>query len=90
MICTVQFRVRGRVQGVFFRHSTKEQADLFGLAGWVRNHPDGSVEGVAQGTAPALQSLRDWLGRGPPMAQVISVDWEEVEAEEFRRFEIRR
>jgi acylphosphatase len=84
-----QFRVRGRVQGVFFRQGTKEQADLFGLAGWVRNHPDGSVEGIVQGPAPALESLRDWLSRGPPMARVVSVEWEAAKPGRYHRFEIR-
>lgn len=89
MEAAFRFHVRGRVQGVFFRQGTREQAELFGLTGWVRNRPDGSVEGMAQGAAPALRSLRRWLGRGPPMAQVVSVEWIAADPGEYSRFEIR-
>ena len=87
---TFHFQASGRVQGVFFRQSTKAQADLFGLRGWVRNLPDGRVEGMAQGSAPALDSLRVWLMRGPPLAQVLHLEWEPAETGEFRAFEIRK
>ncbi len=87
---TIHFFVSGRVQGVFFRQRTKQQADLFGINGWVRNRSDGTVEGMAQGPDPALASLREWLKRGPPMAQVLALDWEETEAGEFSNFEVRK
>jgi acylphosphatase len=86
---TMHFFVSGRVQGVFFRQRAKEQADLFGLNGWVRNRPDGRVEGMAQGPEPALESLREWLQRGPPMARVLAVEWEETEGGAFTVFEVR-
>ncbi len=87
---TIHFLVSGRVQGVFFRQRTKEQAEMFGLNGWVRNRPDGSVEGMAQGSDPALESLREWLKRGPPMARVLTLDWEVTEAGEFTAFEVKK
>lgn len=85
---TFHFLVSGRVQGVFFRQRAKEQADLFGLKGWVQNLPDGRVEGMAQGPAPALESLRDWLRHGPPSARVLALEWVESEPKNLRGFEI--
>lgn len=65
--------VRGVVQGVGFRYHTQHQARQLGLAGWVRNLPDGSVEVLAEGSADAVQRLVDWLGRGPSSARVQDV-----------------
>ncbi len=62
--------VSGRVQGVFFRASTREQALRLGLTGYARNLPDGRVEVLACGDDAALAVLRDWLFRGPPGAIV--------------------
>lgn len=72
-------RVRGRVQGVFFRVETRDRARSLGLVGWVRNCSDGSVEAVFQGEPERVQSMVDWCGRGPSGASVDSVDvnWEE-------------
>jgi acylphosphatase len=70
-----RFVVRGRVQGVAFRHFTVERARELGLAGWVRNREDGLVEGLASGPPDALEHLRTWLQRGPPAAQVEGVEW---------------
>lgn len=72
MIC-VRFLVVGRVQGVFFRASTREQALRLNLSGHARNLDDGSVEVLAYGDAAALDALERWLQRGPPAAQVIEV-----------------
>ena len=69
-----RFVVRGRVQGVGFRHHTKLRARELGLVGWVRNLPDGSVEVVAQGAAAELGRLADFLRVGPPSARVDAVD----------------
>lgn len=66
----LRLQVRGRVQGVWFRAFTKEQADALGLHGWVRNLPDGGVEVVAEGEAAALQELEARCRRGPPAARV--------------------
>lgn len=70
---TRRFLVMGRVQGVFFRHSTRIEATRLGLKGLARNLPDGSVEVVAQGSAAAVEALHQWLQRGPAQAQVVAV-----------------
>ena len=62
--------VRGRVQGVWFRAGTREQAQRLGLRGWVRNRDDGSVEAVAAGPAEALERFEAWLRQGPERAEV--------------------
>jgi acylphosphatase len=65
--------VRGTVQGVFFRASTKSKADELGVTGWVRNRSDGSVEFLAQGEASAVNVLVEWARQGPPMACVTEL-----------------
>lgn len=65
--------VSGRVQGVFFRASTREQARQLGVSGYARNLPDGRVEVLACGADVAVQQLCDWLAQGPPAAQVREV-----------------
>ena len=72
MAC-VKFVVSGRVQGVFFRASTREEALRLGLTGHARNLPDGAVEVVACGDDAALAQLGRWLELGPPLARVSSV-----------------
>jgi acylphosphatase len=72
-----RFRVRGRVQGVGYRWWTRGQAQRLGIAGTVRNCPDGSVEVDARGSAEAIGKLRDALRKGPPGASVSSVDEED-------------
>lgn len=70
--------VGGRVQGVFFRASTREQALRLGLTGYARNLPDGRVEVLACGSPDAVAQLRDWLRAGPPMAEVSGIACEPV------------
>jgi acylphosphatase len=82
------FRVTGRVQGVFFRDSTREQALKLQLTGLVRNMPDGSVEVFACGRQDALEQLGVWLQSGPPMASVANVESADVENRSFRKFTI--
>lgn len=84
-------RVRGRVQGVYFRASTQEVATQLGLRGWVRNCPDGSVELVAEGPIDRLEQLLEWCRRGPPAARVDACEptWE-VASHEFHDFRVRR
>lgn len=67
-------RVRGRVQGVFFRAWTVQQAEALGVSGWVRNRRDGSVEIVAAGAEPAVHSLIERVRQGPPVAEVESLE----------------
>jgi acylphosphatase len=82
------FRVTGRVQGVFFRDSTREQALKLQLTGQARNMPDGSVEVLACGRQDALEQLGIWLQSGPPMASVANVESTDVENRSFRKFTI--
>ncbi len=72
--------VQGRVQGVFFRAYTKEEADRLRLVGWVRNRHDGAVEALIEGETAAVDRMIDWLHEGSPMAHVDSVQVAEEEA----------
>jgi acylphosphatase len=74
-------RVRGRVQGVFFRASTRQHARALGVDGWVRNRPDGSLEAVFEGAPDAVEAALAFCRSGPPGARVLDV---EVTAEEPR------
>ncbi|MEY6432625.1 acylphosphatase [Thioalkalicoccus limnaeus] len=70
--------VGGRVQGVFFRASAREQALRLGVTGHARNLPDGRVEVLVCGDAQAVAAMRDWLRTGPPRAEVTGVACEPV------------
>ncbi len=72
----VRITVRGRVQGVFFRAATAQEARALGLCGWVRNRPDGTVEIAAEGARRNLEMLLAWAHRGPPAAHVTEVEAE--------------
>ena len=65
--------ISGRVQGVWYRGSTKQQADDLGLTGWVRNCPSGQVEVVVEGADAAIDKLISWCRTGPSMARVTDV-----------------
>jgi len=71
--------VTGRVQGVGFRVYTVDEAEVRGVAGWVRNTPDGRVEAVFEGERAAVEAMVEWCRKGPRAARVGSVDvtWEE-------------
>ena len=66
--------ISGRVQGVFFRASTKDKALSLGLVGWVRNLPNGQVEIVVQGVQHEVETLISWARIGPPVARVDAID----------------
>ena len=87
----VYLRIEGRVQGVFFRASAREEATRLGLKGWVRNCPDGSVEVVAEGERKKIDDLIGWCHHGPPGAHVhdVRLQWEDFRGE-FRDFRISR
>ena len=70
--------VAGRVQGVFFRASTRSRAQALGVTGYARNLPDGRVEVLACGESGAVEALCGWLWQGPPAAHVIAVEVEAV------------
>jgi acylphosphatase len=69
-----RFRITGRVQGVYFRHSTRVEAERLAIVGHARNLPDGSVEVVAHGAPAAIEELDRWLHRGPRSARVDAVE----------------
>ncbi len=71
-------QVRGRVQGVFFRDTTRYEAQRLGLTGYARNLRDGSVEVLACGSESKVHQLCDWLWHGSPLARVEQVDCETV------------
>lgn len=83
--------VRGRVQGVFFRANTRKEARKKGLAGWVKNLPDGRVEAVIEGEKAKVEELVSWMREGPRMARVeeVEVTFEEAK-NEFDGFRIKR
>ena len=68
--------VSGRVQGVWYRASTRQRAAALGLVGWVRNLPDGRVEVVAEGPREDLDALVTWSREGPELAEVTGIDVE--------------
>ena len=84
----VRIRVYGKVQGVFYRATTKTVADDLGLTGWVKNEADGSVTIVAEGSK--VDELISWSKQGPQFARVDRQDVDEVEVESLESFEIRR
>lgn len=81
--------VSGHVQGVFFRDRTRREAHGRGVAGWVRNCPDGTVEAHFEGPAEAVAELVRWCRQGPRHATVHDVRVRDVEAAGLERFEIR-
>ena len=76
-----RLRIHGLVQGVGFRYAMHREATRLGLAGWVRNRRDGTVEAVVAGPAAAVEAVVAWARRGPPSARVESVS---VAADEGR------
>ena len=80
--------IHGRVQGVFFRESMRLEAERLGVAGWVCNRRDGTVEAVVHGPPEAIERLTRWAHHGPADAQVTSVDVSPAEGV-FDRFEKR-
>lgn len=83
-------RISGRVQGVFFRDSTREKAEGLGLAGWVRNLPDGRVEALFEGPSQSVREMVGWCEQGPPQASVEDVETEFESARgDLQGFEVR-
>lgn len=81
MIITRHLIIRGRVQGVWYRESMRQEAERLGVKGWVRNRRDGTVEAMLQGEATAVEALIDWAWQGPPAAQVSDITVSEGEGE---------
>jgi acylphosphatase len=86
----LHLRVRGKVQGVFFRTSATEQARNLGLTGWIRNRFDGSIEVLAEGSPESISIMRSWCSHGPPGANVRNVEETKATATgEFVEFRVR-
>jgi len=76
--------VSGRVQGVFFREETRRRARSLGIAGWVANRPEGTVEAVFEGPREQVESMVGWCSRGPSGARVddVQLAWEDPRGDE--------
>jgi acylphosphatase len=81
----VRVRIHGRVQGVFFRAEARSRAESLGIAGWVRNAPDGSVEALFKGEPDQVDSMVEWCRHGPSGAHVTEVEVFEEEAGQAER-----
>lgn len=86
MPITKHLRIYGRVQGVWFRESMRQEAERVGVTGWVRNLMDGSVEAMVHGEPEPVERLIQWSQRGPDAAQVTSVQVRDAQGS-FSRFE---
>ena len=84
---TLHLAIRGRVQGVGFRYAMVQEAERLGIAGWVRNRRDGTVEAVVQGSSAAVEAMRRWAERGPDGAAVTAVDAQTADGS-FNGFEL--
>ena len=87
---TVCIRVRGKVQGVYYRQSTKEKARSLDIKGKVSNLPDDSVEIIATGNESSLNELINWCSIGPPSAIVSNIDVTDIPFKKFDQFSIHR
>ena len=86
----LEMRITGKVQGVWYRDSTRTRANRLGLRGWVRNCSDGSVELLAERAEVSLQQLVNWCREGPPAARVDGLEptWS-APSGEFEQFSVR-
>jgi acylphosphatase len=82
----VALRIRGRVQGVYFRGSAQDEAERLGIVGYARNESDGSVAAFAQGEDAAVDQFVEWCRHGPPSARVSAVEVTESAPQNFRGF----
>jgi acylphosphatase len=80
--------VRGRVQGVWFRETTRRTAESHGVSGWARNRPDGAVEAVFEGPEPAVEALVEFCRSGPERAVVSELGVEDEEPEGLQGFRV--
>jgi acylphosphatase len=90
MLKTVSIVVTGKVQGVFYRQSTREKANALGITGEVRNMPDDTVQIIATSTDDKLTQLADWCKTGPPRANVTNVLTTAIPLRSFDTFRVVR
>ena len=81
--------IRGRVQGVWFRESMRQAAEMHGAAGWVRNRLDGTVEALVEGPPAAVEAVVRWAHRGPERAEVLAVEEQRASPSGLAGFEKR-
>lgn len=79
--------ISGRVQGVWFRESMRQEAQKQGVSGWVRNLPDGKVEAVICGEPAQIARMLEWARKGPPLAKVTGLESEPLADQSFQGFE---
>ncbi|WNJ17977.1 acylphosphatase [Pontibacter sp. G13] len=82
--------IRGKVQGVWYRKSTQDQAQALGLVGFVRNEPDGSAYAEIEGSPELLEQMVDWCRKGPDLARVDAVESSEMACVGEQAFRIER
>lgn len=85
----LNIKIFGRVQGVFFRDSVRRKAEEWGIDGFVRNEPDGSVYIEAEGPEEPLEKLVNWCWEGSEMAKVEKVEIEEGDSMDFHSFQVK-
>ena len=85
---TIKLTVVGKVQGVFYRQSTREKAITYGIGGTIRNLETGAVEIIATAEEESLERLREWCRQGPPRAIVTSIAEEKIPLQHFTTFKI--
>ena len=90
MLQTISITVSGKVQGVFYRQSTREKAVELGLTGYVKNMPDDTVFILATGSTEQLDKFSAWCRQGPPKARVATIDIKELPLQQFPNFRIER
>ena len=88
MTTHLNITIKGKVQGVFYRASTKAVADQLGVKGNIKNLPDGDVFIEAEGDKVSLEMFLDWCHEGPQDAEVTSVESNEGELKNYRNFEV--
>lgn len=85
-----KLRIKGKVQGVWYRASARRKAEELGLSGYVRNEPNGAVYAEAEGEEASLQAFVRWCEEGPEQARVEQVDVEEGKPQGYKGFDIQR
>lgn len=86
----LNIKIIGKVQGVYFRASAKQKADVLGVKGFVRNQPDGSVYVEAEAAPEVLKIFLAWCHQGPERAQMLQVETTSAALQNFVEFEVRR
>jgi acylphosphatase len=87
-MATYHLIIKGEVQGVFYRDSARKEATRLGVMGWIKNKPNGDVEGLVQGQENLVHQFIEWCKQGPPRARVTNVIINKKEDQEFDSFTV--